>query len=52
MHVEEDWAIHRLQRIIDLTRLNRNALPGSVVKLVEQAQDILKRRRDHGKPVL
>lgn len=41
----EEWAIRRLQDIIELDRVNRDALPGSVVRKVKQAQTIMKKRR-------
>lgn len=41
----EEWAIARLQDIINLDLADRDALPGSVVKLVKQAQVIMKKRR-------
>lgn len=43
--VAEEWAITHLQAIIDLDRSDRDALPGSVVKKVKDAQLIMKKRR-------
>ena len=43
--VHEERAIQVLQELIDMDRQDRDALPGSVVKLVKQAQTILKKRR-------
>lgn len=41
----EEWAISKLQEIIDLDRSDSDALPGSVVRLIKQAQVIMKKRR-------
>ena len=41
----EEWAIQRLQEIVDLDRANRDALPGSAVRHVKQAITIMKKRR-------
>ncbi len=41
----EEWVIRQLQPVIDLSVRDRDALPGSVVKLVKEAQIKLKRRR-------
>jgi hypothetical protein len=48
--VHEEWAIAQLEKIIQLDRENRDALPGSVVKLVKEARNILKKRRRDGQP--
>ncbi|MQA82972.1 MAG: hypothetical protein GEV10_31730 [Streptosporangiales bacterium] len=45
----EEWAIAQLQAIIDLDRQDRDALPGSAVKLVKDAQRIMRKRRRTGK---
>lgn len=41
----EEQAIVLLQQIIDIDRRDRDALPGSAVKLVKKAQTIMKKRR-------
>jgi len=41
---DERWALALLKRIIQRDREDRDALPGSVVKLVKQAAVILKKR--------
>jgi hypothetical protein len=41
----EEKAIHLLQQIIDMDKSDRDCLPGSVVRLVKQAQTIMKKRR-------
>jgi hypothetical protein len=41
----EEWAIQRLQEIVELDRINRDALPGSAVRHVKQALTIMKKRR-------
>lgn len=41
----EEWAIAQLRRILDLHQQSRDALPGSVIKLVKQAIAIMKKRR-------
>lgn len=43
--VHEEWAIRWLQAMVDLDRVNRDALPGSAVKKIKEALLILKRRR-------
>ncbi len=43
--IHEEWAIQRLQEIVDLDNRDHDVLPGSVVKLVKQAQTIMKKRR-------
>jgi len=43
--VHEEWAIAHLTQVIALDQSNRDALPGSVVRLVKQATTILKKRR-------
>jgi hypothetical protein len=43
--IDEEWAIAQLQKIIDLDRFDRDALPGSAVKHVKAAQTIMKKRR-------
>lgn len=43
--IDEEWAISVLQQIVDRDRSDRDALPGSVVKLAKQAIVILKKRR-------
>jgi hypothetical protein len=42
---DEAWAIALLEQIIQRDREDRDALPGSVVKLVKQAVIIMKKRR-------
>lgn len=44
-HEKEAQALVHLQRVIEMDRADRDALPGSVVKLVKQAAVILKKRR-------
>lgn len=46
--VYEEWAIALLQKVIDLDREQRDALPGSVVKCCKDAQRIMKKRRKSG----
>lgn len=41
----EEWAIQKLQDIINLDREDRDALPGSAVKHIKAAQTIMKKRR-------
>lgn len=41
----EERAIRQLQILVDTDRANRDALPGSVVRLVKRALVILKKRR-------
>ena len=41
----EEWAIRLLQEIIELDRIDRDALPGSAVKHIKTAQTIMKKRR-------
>lgn len=41
----EEWAIKHLERIIQLDREDRDALPGSAVKHVKAAVTIMKKRR-------
>jgi len=41
----EEWAIAVLDPIVQLSYRDRDALPGSVVKLVKDAITILKKRR-------
>lgn len=43
--INEERAIAILQQIIDIDKRDRDALPGSVVKLVKQAITIMKKRR-------
>lgn len=43
--IYEERAIAILSQITDLDKRDRDALPGSVVKLVKQAVRILKKRR-------
>jgi hypothetical protein len=42
---DEEWAIALLQQIIDRSIADRDALPGSAVKAVKNAQRIMKKRR-------
>jgi hypothetical protein len=42
---DEAWALALLQKIIERDREDRDALPGSVVKLIKQAAVILRKRR-------
>ena len=44
-HEDEAWALALLQQIINRSNEDRDALPGSVVRLVKQARDILKKRQ-------
>jgi hypothetical protein len=44
-HQHEEWAIAVLDQIVVLSRRDRDALPGSVVRLVKDALTILKKRR-------
>jgi hypothetical protein len=41
----EEQAIALLQILIDVDRVNRDALPGSAMKHVKAAQTIMKKRR-------
>lgn len=41
----EEWAIAHLRLILDRHQQNRDAFPGSVVKLVKRAIIIMKKRR-------
>jgi hypothetical protein len=41
----EERAIALLQQVLEIDRAGRDALPGSVVKLVKQAVTIMKKRR-------
>jgi hypothetical protein len=41
----EEWAIAYLQKVVDLSVLERDALPGSVVSHVKDAIIIMKKRR-------
>lgn len=41
----EEFAIALLQQIIDIDRRDHDALPGSAVKHVKDAQRIMKKRR-------
>jgi hypothetical protein len=43
-HVDEAWALVLLNKIIARSREDRDALPGTVVKLVKTAAIILRRR--------
>ena len=43
--VHEEWAIYYLEKLVELSEANRDALPGTVVKLVKQAITIMKKRR-------
>jgi hypothetical protein len=42
---DEAWSLALLEQIIERDREDRDALPGSVVKLVKQAAVILRKRR-------
>ena len=42
---DEAWALALLEQVIQRDREDRDALPGSVVKLVKQAAKIMRRRR-------
>lgn len=42
---DEERAIVLLQQILNIDRRDRDALPGSVVKKVKEAQTIMKKRR-------
>jgi hypothetical protein len=41
----EEWAIAHLQKLVDLSIMERDALPGSVVGHVKDAITIMKKRR-------
>lgn len=41
----EEWAIKRLEAILELDRADRDALPGSAVKHMKAARDIMRKRR-------
>lgn len=41
----EEWAINLLCQIVERDRQNRDALPGSVVRLVKRAITIMRKRR-------
>lgn len=43
--LHEEWAIAYLQKLVDLSILERDALPGSVVGHVKDAITIMKKRR-------
>lgn len=43
---DELWALTLLQQIIERDREDRDALPGSAVKLVKQAAKIIKKRQE------
>lgn len=43
--VEEEWAIHLLERIVARDRADRDALPGSAMKHVKAALKIMRKRR-------
>jgi len=45
----EEWAIKQLELIIEKSRKERDALPGSAVRLIKKAQTIMKKRRKMGK---
>lgn len=42
---DEEWAIQHLGKIVERSVQDRDALPGSVVKLVKDAIVILRKRR-------
>jgi hypothetical protein len=42
---KEEWAINILQKIINESIKNRDAFPGSSIKLIKKAQVIMKKRR-------
>ena len=43
--LHEEWAIAYLQKVVDLSIMERDALPGSVVDHVKTAIIIMKKRR-------
>lgn len=43
--INEQAALQHLNRVIEMDKVDRDALPGSVVKLVKQAAIILKKRQ-------
>jgi len=43
---DERWALEKLEEIIQRDREDRDALPGSAVKLVKDAARILRKRRE------
>lgn len=42
---DEEWAIKILQQIVPINKQDRDALPGSVVRLVKRAITIMRKRR-------
>jgi len=48
-HNHEAWALRLLSQIIALDKLNRDALPGSVVKHAKAAIKILQKRQKKGR---
>jgi hypothetical protein len=46
---DELWALGLLQRIVDRSNQDRDALPGSMVKKVKEARNILKKRQEYKK---
>jgi hypothetical protein len=45
MDMHEEWAIAYLQKVVDLSNSERDALPGSAVDHVKSAIIIMKKRR-------
>lgn len=43
---DELWALALLQQIIERDRQDRDALPGSAVRLVKEAAKIIKKRQE------
>ena len=43
--IDEERAIKLLERVLDIDRADRDALPGSAVKKVKEALTILRKRR-------
>ena len=41
----EEWAIAMLESVLAVDRENRDALPGSAVRLIKAAVTIMKKRR-------
>ena len=43
---DELWALHYLEQIIQRDRVDRDALPGAVVKRVKEAAKIIRKRQE------
>lgn len=44
---DELWALGLLEQVIKRSREDRDALPGSVVRLVKEAAKVLRRRQEY-----